>query len=753
MRATRAVVEAPPPERLASERHVSMREAVGYDEIACVAEASTTNALVLKHDRLFALLDPHGDIGPPGRCGLGLFHDDTRLLSHYQLDVDGGPAALLSNESPHPYLAHVDLALSDRAFGGVPSAPSNGLHVRREILLDHRLVERLTITNYMRTTVTLEALLAVACDFADIFEVRGWRRPKRGAFLAPRVEPSAIAFAYRGRDGALLESRVGFLTPPTRIDARGAAWTLTLAPTASHVLAWEVGPGEWIDTRGATEHLARGDGGADPAFTERVTTLAREYRNWRDGCSHWTSDVPSFDATLHRATNDLRALHVEVDGAWVISAGTPWYATIFGRDSLITSMETLPLTPRIAVETLRYLARRQGAAEDAFTEEQPGKILHELRRGEMARAGEVPHVPYYGSVDATPLWCVLLHETWRWTGDDALALELLPNLERALAWIDRYGDVDGDGLVEYQRTAETGLVNQGWKDSYDGVPFPDGRLPAPPIALVEVQGYVYDAKVRAAQLYEHLGRADDAARLRREAHAMRERIDAHFWCEELGTYAIALDGEKRALRTVTSNAGHLLWSRVPDADRASRVARTLLAPDMFSGWGIRTLSSRHPVYNPMSYHDGSVWPHDNALLVSGMAHYGLTAGALPVVTGLHDAAINMDAHRLPELFCGMARGNAMRPVLYPVSCSPQAWASGAMFVLLQSLLGLMPDAPRGVLHVRDPQLPSFLQELTVHRLAIGATRVTLSFRRHEGRTLANLLAVEGAPLRVQIDLG
>jgi glycogen debranching enzyme len=748
-RVTRVVPDASRATARVDETAVSMRDAVGYDEIACAGETALTGTLVLKHDRLFALVDPRGDMTPPGRCGLGLFLDDTRLLSHYHLEFDAGVPTLLSNETPHPYLAHIDLALDDRAFGGVPHAPTHGIHVRREILVHDRLVERLSITNYLRAAIGLGVRLAVACDFADIFEVRGWHRPTRGTFLAPRVDADAITYGYRGRDGALLQSRVRFCTPPAGADARGARWMLEIAPGERTILEWEVGAGAWASTSGdgrAAEPRGR------RSFAERTTALASEYTHWRRRCARWRSDVPAFDAVLRRATDDLRALHVEVDGRSVVSAGTPWYATIFGRDSIITSLETLSLTPRIAVETLRYLASRQGEREDTFTEEQPGKILHELRRGEMARAGEVPHVPYYGSVDATPLWCVLLHETWRWTGDDALVRELLPNLERALTWIDRYGDVDGDGFVEYARTAETGLVNQGWKDSYDGVPFPDGRLPTPPIALVEVQGYVYDAKLRTAQLYERLGRGDDAARLRREAAELRERIERDFWCEELGTYALALDGEKRPLRTVTSNAGHLLWSRVPADARASRLESTLLAPDMFCGWGIRTLSSRHPVFNPMSYHDGSVWPHDNALAVCGLAHYGRAAAALPVLGGLHDAAVHMDALRLPELFCGMSRHDAARPVLYPVSCSPQAWASGALFLLLQSVLGLKPDAPHGVLHVRDPHLPPFLRALVVRDLPIGGGRVTLRFSRHRTRTLANLLAVTGAPLRVQIDL-
>ncbi|HKO15413.1 MAG TPA: amylo-alpha-1,6-glucosidase, partial [Gemmatimonadaceae bacterium] len=485
---------------------------------------------------------------------------------------------------------------------------------------------------------------------------------------------------------------------------------------------------------------------------EHRVALDSRYDGWRAACSRWTSTVDVFDATLARAVDDLRALYVEIDGAEVISAGIPWYSTVFGRDSIITSLQTLPLTPRIAADTLRYLASWQGTKEDRYTEEQPGKILHELRRGELARSGEIPHVPYYGSVDATPLWVVLLHETWRWTGDLALVRELMPNALRALEWIDRYGDLDGDGFVEYASTSERGLVNQGWKDSSDGVPFPDGRLPAPPIALVEVQGYVYDARVRAAALCDVLGDAARAERLRSEAAGLRERILERFWLEEPGTFALALDRDKRPVPTVTSNAGHLLWSRVPDPARAARTAAVLLAPRMFSGWGIRTLSAAHPVYNPMSYHDGSVWPHDNALIVLGLSHYGHVREALPVVAAMQEAAAQLEFHRLPELFCGMTRGSGLQPVLYPVSCSPQAWASGAFFMFLQAVLGLLPDAPAGVLHVRDPRLPTGVDELTITGLHIGGSRVALQFRRHHDRTLANLIGVEGAPVQVRIEL-
>ena len=723
---------------------VSMAEAVGYPAIDCAHEAMAEQPVVLKHEQLFLLLDPHGDIAPPGHCGLGAFHDDTRILSQYALRVAGGPASLLSTQRLRPYAAQIDLAVTDHAFGGDAWDPRNCVHVRRELLVEDRLLERVTVTSYLRVPIDYWMELSLGADFADIFEVRGWKRPARGQFYAPRVTRDEIRFAYRGRDGRCLGSTVHFAAPPTSLDARGARWEFRLEPHARLEFEWQVLPSE-------PELPAPSRTGA-PALVERWQPMEAGYDQWRGESARWWTDVEPLNATLDQAVDDLRALYVDADGAPVISAGIPWYSTAFGRDSIITSLETLALNPAIALDTLRYLARHQGSREDPFTEEQPGRIMHEVRRGELARAGEIPHVPYYGTIDATPLWIVLLHETWRWTGDDALLRDFLPHVERALGWIDRYGDMDGDGLVEYARTSEKGLVNQGWKDSGDGVPFPDGTLPAPPIALVEVQGYVYDAKRRAAALYEAVGDVARADRLRGEAAWLREEIVRRFWLDDLGTFALALDGRKRPLPTVTSNAAHLLWSRVPDAEQAIRMAAGLLAPDMFSGWGIRTLSARHAVFNPMSYHNGSVWPHDNAIAVMGLAHYGQVRAAFPVITVLHEAAARMNPQRLPELFCGMTRMRGLRPVLYPVSCSPQAWASGSMFMLLQAALGLLPNAATRVLHVRDPQLPPFLRELTVERMAVGGSRVTLQFRRHGERTLANLLGVEGEPLQVRIEL-
>jgi glycogen debranching enzyme len=723
----------------------SMEQAVGYPAIECRHESNVEGHLVLTNDRLFLVLNERGDIAPAGNCGLGLFHDDTRILSHYELRVAGGEAGLLSSEALRMDSALVDLAVTDSQFGGDSWATENSIHIRRSMLLDDRLTERVTLTNHLTVPVDYWVELAVGADFADIFEVRGWHRPERGTFYAPQLTERWIRFGYRGRDGTLLQSEVLFAPPPDDVHAHGARWRFRLEPHRPFVVEWQVLPDPLIT---GVRRPAAG------SIDQRRTRMRARYDRWSTECTRWSTDVEEFNSALAQATLDLRALFIAYDGQHVISAGIPWYSAAFGRDSIIASLQTLGVNPSITRDTLRFLARHQGTRNDPFTEEQPGKIMHELRRGEMARAGEIPHVPYYGTIDATPLWLILLHEAWRWMGDEELVRGLLPNAARALEWIDTYGDLDGDGLIEYAGTSpKGGLVNQGWKDSRDGVPLPDGTLPVPPIALVEVQGYVYDAKVRMASLYDVFGEPARAEALRQQAAALRETILQRFWLDHLGTFALALDGNKAPVPTVASNAGHLLWSRVPDPRQADRMASVLLAPEMFSGWGIRTLSAAEPVYNPMSYHDGSVWPHDNAIIALGLSLYGHTSAALPVLSALHDAAAGMRYDRLPELYCGFQRANGVRPVLYPVSCSPQAWAAGAFFMLLQAVTGLLPDAPAHKLHIREPILPPFIRELMVEGLRIGTSQVALQFTRRGNRTLANVLDVQGTPLHVTIELG
>jgi glycogen debranching enzyme len=665
-------------------------------------------------------------------------------LSHYALRFCGDPASLLAAQVPRSYAALVDLAIPDTEFGGISWDPKNCIHVRRELVLSDRLIERLTISSYLPRPIVYWIELLLAADFADMFEVRGWKRKDRGEYFVPQITDEQMLFSYTGRDKRLIQTCVRFHQKPTTLQPRLARWEFILSPKAAFQAEWEVYAAE----------LSLSEKSIQPAGIDaHRDAAAASLKEWSNPCSDWSTPLAEFQNVLTRAVDDLHSLYVQVDKGQVISAGIPWYSTAFGRDSIITSLQTLALNRQIAVDTLRYLARWQGRKVNSFTEEQPGKIMHELRRGEMARTGEIPHVPYYGTIDATPLWIVLLHETWLWMGDNHLLQEFLPNAEAALDWIRSHGDMDGDGFVEYAAgPSGKGLANQGWKDSGDGVPFPDGRLPEPPIALIEVQGYVFDALQRMAAIYSAVDNRKEAEALRQEAAKLQRNIVEKFWIKEFGTFALALDGKKQPMPTIVSNAGHLLWSGVPDQQQAESVAKVLLGPDMFSGWGIRTLSASHSIFNPMSYHNGSVWPHDNALIIQGLARYGLTDSALPVIKGLHDVAVHSEFGRLPELFCGMGRAVGMHPVWYPVSCSPQAWASGTFFMILQSMLGIQPEAHRSVLHIRNPKLPRFLDKLTIRNLAIGKSRVALQFARHEDRTFANLLSVTGEPLQVRIEL-
>ena len=759
-------------------------ELLGYDDLTSLPESTGTDKLVLKRGNLFAVAGRVGDIWPPGARDQGGYFEDTRFISKLKLTVAGGPPVVLSTQTRPEYTSQVDLTVTSRMFGGVFQDPVNFLHIRREQIVDDRFAERLTLTNYLVRDIDYWLEYEFAADFADQFEVRGAKRRERGTYFRPVVHDDRVVFCYQGRDGVLYRAEVFFPTrAPDEIDGGRARFSFHLGPNESASLELHALPSLHAVRSGTSVReaadAARQPGfrsppivteepdsgwlypGSHPAsqppaprrFDERIARARADYRHWAEASARTETEEEAFNGALSQAVADLKALTIFWEDRRVISAGVPWYASPFGRDSLITGFQALLVNPDIARDALLFLAAHQGRRVDDFREEEPGKILHEIRRGELARTGEVPHTPYYGSIDATPLFIILYTEYLRWTNDRASGVALLPAAEDALRWIENSGDKDGDGFVEYLRRSDRGLRNQGWKDSWDGVPHLDGTPAEPPIALVEVQGYCIDARRRMARLYRQLGRREDAARCTLAAQLLSRRLDDAFWMEKAGTYALALDASKRQVQTIASNPGHLLFSRVIPEERARRVARTLMSPESFSGFGIRTLAKGQRPYNPLSYHNGTVWPHDNSLIAMGFSNYGMQKLAAQVLSGEYDASRQFRHYRLPELYCGMGRNEGDLVVSYPVSCSPQAWASGAFFLMLRACLGLYPDAPRKTLKIVNPHLPGMLQRLTLERLRIGDTLLTLQFTRSGDGCFAAVREMQGDPLAIRIEVG
>jgi glycogen debranching enzyme len=695
-----------------------------------------SKTLAVKEGGTFLYSDLEGNLDHGGDYGLGFYAKDTRFLSHFRLTISGRDPVLLSSSAERGYMSHVDLTNPDLYEGDTVVVPQQTLSLRRIRAINGRMFERVRVKNYNPFAVTLDLEFHLGADFADIFEVRGMAREGTPEPPPPRVRESTIEFDYEGRDGVHRITKVEFGGQPDRIDVNGvtatAVFRMPLGPYQTKLVGLSVEPIVVEDARASSMD-----------FDHAVHELRRSYEEWERESTEIVTDNELFNQLLARSRRDLRALYTQTADGAVLAAGIPWYVTVFGRDTLIASHQLLLVNARPARETLELLAAKQGTRVDDWRDEQPGKILHEIRQGELARAGLIPHSPYYGSVDATPWFLILFGMHFRWTGDAAFAEKLLPAAEAALEWIDRDGDLDGDGFVEYLCRSARGIRNQGWKDSHDSVVHADGGLAEPPIALAEVQAYVYLAKLRMADVYAGLGRQEDALRLQDQAAELKRRYNEAFWMEDEQFFAEALDADKRQVRTVTSNPGHGLYCGIVDEDKAIPLAKRLLSPDMFSGWGIRTMSKSAPAYNPMSYHNGSVWPHDNALIAAGMKRYGFGRSTNRVATALFDAAIQADYLRLPELFCGFTRRTPNRPVSYPIACSPQAWAAGSPYLLLQSILGISARAHENLLTVNAPQLPTWLNTVEIRNVAVGDSRVSIVFRREGEITSFSLLARDG----------
>jgi glycogen debranching enzyme len=574
--------------------------------------------------------------------------------------------------------------------------------------------------------------LRFRADFADIYEVRGMKRRARGQVLPPELTASRVVLGYRGLDDVIRRTLLRFSTVPTSLTSDSARMDVALR--AGQEVALELAVACWRDHADPEP----------PRFDEARTASAADSARSQAGACRVRSPDGRFDAWVGRAESDLHMLVSDTSTGPYPYAGVPWFNTPFGRDGIITALECLWLRPDLARGVLDYLAANQATEVIPEQDADPGKIVHETRQGEMAALKEMPFGRYYGSVDATPLFVLLAGAYYERTADLAAIATLWPNVEAALGWIDQYGDRDGDGFVEYQRRTADGLVHQGWKDSDDAVCHADGSPARGPIALCEVQGYVYAARRAGAVLAAALGRADRAADLNGQAERLRDRFEAAYWCDDLGTYALALDGDKRPCRVRSSNAGHCLFAGIADPARAARVARGLTAAGSFSGWGIRTLDSGEVRYNPMSYHNGTVWPHDNALIALGFSRYGFQDASARILTALFEAGNYFELHRMPELFCGFDREPGEGPTPYPVACAPQAWSAGAVFLLVQACLGLSVSAIEPQVAFTRPRLPAFLDELSITGLSVGGAVVDLRLTRQHDDVGVRVLRRDGA---------
>jgi glycogen debranching enzyme len=692
----------------------------------------------LKHDDTFIVLDCHGDIGASAGGPDGLFNADTRYLARLELVLDEvQPLLLGSNLRDDNSALTVDLTNPDVYRQGQIVLRKDMLHIVRTIFLWRgSAYQRIAVHNHGGEPASFDLTLLFDNDFADLFEVRGQRRPRRGTISDRLVGPSQVVLEYTGLDRRIRKTELQFDPRPTRLAVNAATYHLELGP-------------QQVRSLFVVASCNKPDTAKPVLFFRGLLAHRREMRE----STRWNTTIETsnniFNEVLCRSMADLNILMTDTPQGRYPYAGIPWYSTTFGRDGIITAMQMLWIDPRVARGVLRRLALYQARTVDPLADAEPGKILHEMRGGEMAALREVPFALYYGSVDATPLFVLLAGLYVERTGDDETLAELWPSIEAALAWIDGPGDPDKDGFVEYHRASEQGLVNQGWKDSYDAIFHADGSLAEGHIALAEVQGYVFAGKRLAALCAQRLGLAERASQLEAEAQRLAERFELAFWCDDLSTYALALDGLKQPCRVRTSNAGQLLFSGMIREDRARRVAADLMRPHFFTGWGIRTVARGQPRYNPMSYHDGSIWPHDNALIALGLARYGLKHSVEHLFKGLFDAATYMDLRRLPELFCGFQREKGRGPTLYPVACAPQAWASATPFTLLEAALGLEFDALRSEIRLRNPRLPAFLNEVILRELRLGSSSVDLRIRRHDDDVSLEVMGTRG---RIQVSL-
>jgi glycogen debranching enzyme len=678
---------------------------------------------VLMQGDLFGVFDRCGDLRPLGAGGHGLFYNESRHLSRSVLRLANGPLVLLSSAVTQDNARLIiDLTNPDLDLPDGRRLSRRTVHLQRtKFLRDNACEEEIRVQNHGLLPISIQLILELEADFADIFEIRGYPRTKPRQLLCPESNHSSLTFSYRGLDKVLRKTVI--LSSLRQVAAGPAEMRLEIELEPKEAKAFTLTVTCLADTEGL---FAIDTGHSRTLRSDELPSHGCEIQTSNDHFNDW----------INRSKADLEMMITPTSEGLYPYAGIPWFSTVFGRDGIITALEYLWVYPEVAKGVLRYLAATQATEQKPAQDAEPGKILHETRKSELARIGEVPFGRYYGSADSTPLFLYLAAAYFERTGDQELIRAIWPNIELALDWIDRFGDRDGDGFVEYGRRSESGLIHQGWKDSSDSVFHADGQPAEGPIAICELQAYVYAAKRGIAGLAQTLGRIEKAEALQHEAESLRQRFEEAFWCDDLSFYALALDKDKRQCRVRSSNAGHCLFTGIAQPERARKLMLGFSEESFFSGWGVRTIAGSEKRFNPMSYHNGSIWPHDNALIGFGCAQAPEKSLACQILSGLFEASIFLDLQRMPELFCGFKKQVGTGPTLYPSACSPQAWAAGAVFLLLQACLGLIIRASQGAIYFYYPRLPESLQQVSIRALRVGESSIDLEIHRsNEGVTV------------------
>jgi glycogen debranching enzyme len=730
-------------------KHVPQSMNTSQGQHARAAPRTVARAVVIKEGDVFFLAEHSGEVPAANQDGFGLYYHDCRFLNGYELRLAGTTPIALVCSAERGSIAHFELTNETlQRNGGTEVAQQTfGISLQRVInSRDLAVHDVFTFENYDVQEHTLPVSFYFQYAFEDVFEIRGLHPKKVGKEIKPEWSDGVLILSYAGADRISRRLEVHFDPKSQKATASGAEFILKLGAGERRKIQLTLCIIESREQQGSPAALR-----SDPVRV--ANAIDRRSQEWLAQCTEVETDSTLLNMVMTRSLLDLGILKSSLDNREFFSAGLPWYGALFGRDSIIAALQMLAYQPQIAEQTIRLLAKYQGSKTDDWRDEEPGKILHELRRGELANLNEIPQTPYYGSVDSTPLFLILVGEHANWTGDLNLFRDIKINIEKALHWIDNCCHEANSRYLFYSRKSSRGLGNQGWKDSGDSIMNADGSLAEPPIALVEVQGYVYRAKLLIADLYGRAGEDGTAVRLRHEAEDLKSQFNRDFWMDEKQFYAIALQKENRPAAVVSSNSGQALWTGIIEDSRAAAVVRQLISEDMFSGWGIRTLSLKERRFNPIGYHLGTVWPHDNSIIAAGFRRYGFDGEAVNVLNGIVKAAEDFEHHRLPEVFAGFSQNQFSLPVRYPVACHPQAWAAGSIPFMVSSLLGLSADAFNGRLRVIRPVLPTSVSDLELRQLKIGECALDLRFHRTRNGSVTVKVVNRVGNIEVEVEAG